>query len=396
MAIRTGSAISGTFPPPVMEARRWLEGVDFPKDRPLINLSQAAPVEPPPQEMRQELSRVIVEEPLAHAYGPVLGLGELREALADKWRGWYGSNVSSDNVAITSGCNQAFCAAIAALADPGDDVILPLPWYFNHKMLLDMNSIKTQLLPPGANMLPDPKAAEALIGPRTRAIALVSPNNPTGAEYSPTLLAAFRDIARKNGIALIVDETYRDFHSTGPNPHDLLSDPDWSDTVIQLYSFSKVFRLTGHRVGAMIASPPFLREVEKYLDTIAICPNQIGQFAALYGLNKLDDWVAAEREEILRRRAAVDAAFSDHPTFELLSSGAYFAFLRHKFGSSSGELAPKLVTDASILMLPGTMFAPAEPPEVANLGTSTFRAAFANAPAAQIDEFAARLAVFDP
>ncbi len=78
-------------------------------------------------------------------------------------------------------------------------------------------------------------------------------------------------------LALIVDETYRDFHSQRGAPHALFAADDWPDNLIHLYSFSKVFRLTGHRVGAMVASTDRLAEVEKFLDSVAICPNQVGQ-----------------------------------------------------------------------------------------------------------------------
>jgi aspartate/methionine/tyrosine aminotransferase len=81
-------------------------------------------------------------------------------------------------------------------------------------------------------------------------------------------------------------------------------DPDWDDTLIHLYSFSKAYRLTGHRVGAMVASEARLAEVEKFLDTVAICPPQVGQIAALWGMRNLGQWLAGERDEILARRAA--------------------------------------------------------------------------------------------
>ena len=388
MPLQPSKAITRAFAPPVMEARRWLQDATFSDEMPLINLSQAAPIDPPPEELRAELARFITDEPSAHIYGPVLGLPALRETLAETWQGWYGGSVKADNVAITSGCNQAFCAVVAALTDPGDEIIVPVPWYFNHKMLLDMNSLRAVPLPCGPDMLPSVDAASAVIGPRTRAIALVTPNNPTGAEYPPELLEAFRDLARARGIALIVDETYRDFHSKGVTPHSLLTDPNWDDTVIQLYSFSKVYRLTGHRVGAVIAAPTLLREIEKYLDTVAICPNQIGQHGALYGLKNLSQWVAGERLEVLRRRDAVEAAFAGHPTFTLTASGAYFAWLSYDGTPPSDMLAPKLVQEAGILMLPGTMFAP---PEAGDLGPKSFRAAFANADAQTLKTFADRL-----
>ena len=287
----TQSRTADTFHPPVMEARRWLEGVIFPSERPLINVSQAAPVEPPPEPLRQAIAEIALSKPEAHLYGPVMGLPELRAEVAGQWRSAYGGDIAPENVAITSGCNQAFCAAIAALAGEGDDIILPTPWYFNHKMWLDMSGIRTVPLAARAGLLPDPDEAASLITERTRAIVLVTPNNPGGVEYPADLLRAFYDLAQSRGIALIVDETYRDFDARSGAPHDLFADPDWADTLIQLYSFSKAYRLTGHRVGAMVASPALLAEAEKFLDTVTICPNQLGQHAALWGMQNLSQWL---------------------------------------------------------------------------------------------------------
>ena len=196
-------AISATTPPPVMEARRWLDGVTFSADKPLINVSQAAPVEAPPKPLRQALADVALNIPEAHLYGPVLGLPALRAEVASQWSAAYGGSINDTQVAITSGCNQAFAAAITTLAGNGDEVILPTPWYFNHKMWLDMQGITTVPLPASAGMLPDPDHARTLITPRTRAIVLVTPNNPTGAEYPADLLRRFYNLAREHGLALI-------------------------------------------------------------------------------------------------------------------------------------------------------------------------------------------------
>ncbi|MCK4713816.1 MAG: aminotransferase [Marinosulfonomonas sp.] len=369
-------AMAATVPPPVMEARRWLDGVTFSPSMPLINVSQAAPVEAPPRALRKALANTVLDTPEAHLYGPVLGLPKLRTEVAAQWSTAYGGSIRDTQVAITSGCNQAFAAAIATLAGAGDEVILPTPWYFNHKMWLDMQGIHTIPLPASAGMLPDPEQAAALITPRTRAIVLVTPNNPTGAEYPADLLRAFFDLARTHKIALIVDETYRDFNARSGALHDLFTDPDWHDTLIQLYSFSKAYRLTGHRVGAMVASASRLAEVEKFLDTVAICPNQLGQHAALWGMQNLRQWLAGERDEILGRRAAIHEGFPalESNGWRLLGCGAYFAYVEHPFAMPSGELAQKLVTSAGVLLLPGTMFMPATD----STGTRQLRIAFAN------------------
>ncbi|MGC1495257.1 MAG: aminotransferase [Sulfitobacter sp.] len=379
-----------TFAPPVMEARRWLQGVTHPDDRPLINVSQAAPVDPPPAALRQAMADVAMNNDEAHLYGPVLGLPELRTELATQSAAHYAGDIAPSQVCITSGCNQAFAAAIATLCAEGDEVILPTPWYFNHKMWLDMSGVTSVPLPTGIDLLPDPAQAAALITPRTRAISLVTPNNPAGVEYPAALVQAFFDLARSHGIALIIDETYRDFDSrTGP-PHRLFQDPDWADTLIHLYSFSKAYRLTGHRVGAMIASEARLAEVEKFLDTVAICPGQIGQHAALWGMQNLSQWLAGERDEILARRAAIQTYLPKLTAqgWKLLGLGGYFAYMQHPFALSSADLAPQLVKDAGVLCLPGTMFCP--PSDTS--GQQQLRIAFANLDAAGIGVLFDRLA----
>ncbi|MBA3910569.1 MAG: hypothetical protein C0524_11950 [Rhodobacter sp.] len=392
MTMPLNPAFAATEPPPVMEARRWLLGVTFPADRPLINVSQAAPVESPPLGLRQALAEAALNDPNAHLYGPVLGLPALREEIATQWSAAYGGSIDPQQVAITQGCNQAFTAIMATLAGPGDEVMLPTPWYFNHKMWLDMASVTAVPLDTGATLIPSVEVAAALITPRTRAIVLVSPNNPGGVEYPAETLASFRDLARAQGIALIVDETYRDFDSRSGAPHDLFSDPDWAETFIHLYSFSKAYRLTGHRVGAIVASRARLAEVEKFLDTVAICPSQLGQIGALWGMRNLSQWVAGERDEILSRRRAMVDGFATLKGWKLLGCGAYFAYVEHPFDMASDVLCKRLVAEASLLMLPGTMFQPAG----SAAGKRQIRIAFANVDASGIAEMFRRLAGFVP
>jgi aspartate/methionine/tyrosine aminotransferase len=385
-------AFAATEPPPVMEARRWIAGKTFAADRPLLNVSQAAPVDSPPLGLRQAIAEAALNDPQAHLYGPVLGLPALRAEIAAHWSAIYGGTVRPDQVAITQGCNQAFTAVMATLAGSGDEVILPTPWYFNHKMWLDMASVTTVALDAGPTLIPDAAACAALITDRTRAIVLVSPNNPGGVEYPAETLSAFRDLARAHGLALIVDETYRDFDSRTGRPHELFTDPAWDDTLIQLYSFSKAYRLTGHRVGAITASTARLSEVEKFLDTVAICPSQLGQIGALWGMQNLSQWVAGERDEILARRKSMSDGFHALQGWKLLGCGAYFAYVEHPFDMASDALCKRLVDDCAILMLPGTMFQPEGSPA----GKRQIRIAFANVDSDGIAEMFRRLAAFRP
>jgi aspartate/methionine/tyrosine aminotransferase len=202
----------------------------------------------------------------------------------------------------------------------------------------------------------------------------------------PDALDAFCALARSRGIALVLDETYKDFLAGEAPPHRLFGRSGWQDTLIQLYSFSKAYSLTGYRVGSIIAAPGFIAEIAKAMDCVTICAPRIGQEAALYGIERLAAWREANRRLMSERVAALRAAFSSNDLgYELVSSGAYFAYLRHPFGGQAArEVARRLAAEEHILCLPGSMFGPGQ--------EDYLRFAFANAPAEAMPEIARRLA----
>ncbi len=311
MSLIVSPLISHVEAPPITEAMTWVR--PGARNRELLDLCQAVPSYAPAEILQAEIAR-LATEPGTHLYTDISGVPELREALARHMAADYQSAVAPENVMITSGCNQAFCAAIMALAQRGDNVVLPVPYYFNHQMWLDMLGVEKRLVPAFAvsRAYPLPRDAEALIDSHTRAIVLCSPNNPTGAIYPPEIIDEFYELAKAAGIALIIDETYKDFRSSPEPLHHLFAKEDWQDTFIQLYSFSKVFALTGYRVGSIIAGAKVLTEAEKILDCMAICAPQISQRAALFGLANLGDWKREKRRVMEQRREALLAAFN-HP-----------------------------------------------------------------------------------
>lgn len=379
--------IAATAEPPIPEAMAWLSEARPTPERPLLNLAQAVPSYPPDESLMQAMAQAALNPETAF-YTPILGIQSLRDRLAQTLSRDYGAAVDSADVAITAGGNHAFCMAVLALAGPGDEIIVPQPCYFNHEMWCRMQGVRTVPLPcrPGpSGMLPDPQDAERLIGAKTRAILLVTPNNPTGTIYSPDLLDAFHELALRHGIALLVDETYRDFLDDGAPPHRLFQSPDWREGFVHLYSFSKVYSLTGYRVGALTAGPTIMGAIGKIADTVTICPSHIGQLAALYGLDRLDQWKRARRDEMSARVVALDAAFADDPGgYRLISRGAFFAYLEHPHADKgAAEVARALVREKSIFVLPGPIFGE---------GQERFlRAAFANVDEAGIAALGARL-----
>ncbi len=319
------------------------------------------PAWPPADALTRHLAEA-VREPETARYTPILGRDDLRDALAASLSETCGGKVTREQVAITAGCNQAFCLALMALAGPGDEALLAAPSYFNYQMWLEMLGVAPVYLPfrPQRGGIPDPADARARITPRTRAIVLVTPNNPTGAIYPPETIHAFHGLAREAGVALVLDETYRDFLPGEAPPHGLFARPGWEETLIHLYSFSKVYSLTGYRVGALVAAERLLAEVAKAADCVAICAPAIAQEAALFGLQHLAAFRADKRRLVLERVARFRAVFArDTLAYALISAGAFFAYVRHPFaGVPAAAVARRLIEEENVLCLPGSAFGP--------------------------------------
>ena len=374
-----------TATPPIPEAASWLAAYDG-KMGPTINLSQAVPGDPPPKPFLDKIATAAASAE-ATRYCDIFGDETLRASFAAESSRVYDAQINARQVAITAGCNQAFFAAILAVASAGDAVLLPAPWYFNHKMTLDMLGIEARplLLSANTGFVPQPSEAEILIDERVKAIVLVTPNNPTGAVYPPEVLAAFKELAMQNGLWLIIDETYRDFRLEAGAPHGLFRDPDWRETVISLYSFSKSYAIPGHRVGALIAGGQVIEEISKVLDCIQICPARAAQMALPWVIPNLADWRQGINEQIAARAAAFRDALVPHPTWQIDQIGAYFAYVAHPFkGVSSVSVAERLARDCGLLALPGSYFGPGQ--------DSHLRVAFANVDRPQIAQIGQRLA----
>ncbi len=375
-----------TGTPPIPAARAWLAEYSGKFGR-AINMSQAAPGSPPPAQMLERLQSAAAGSD-ATAYGRILGDHELVEAYAAHCSSTYGAEIAPTEIAITAGCNLAYVATIMAVARAGDSVLLPEPWYFNHEMTLRMLGLRPVPLPcrPEDGFVPDVGAALRLVDARTRAVVLVSPNNPTGAIYPPAVIRAFAEMAAERRLWLILDETYRDFLSDGEaRPHDLFADAVLRRNIIQLYSFSKSYCIPGYRVGAMLAPASMMAEIAKVLDCLQICAPRAGQIALAWAIDALASWREECRGEILARASAFRSALAGSNGWSISSIGAYFSYVRHPYPSRTAEeVARHLATDLGVLALPGTFFGSASQ-------AGHIRFAFANSDAPEIARIAERL-----
>ena len=384
------SLVRDTGSPPIPEAQAWARRYQG-ASGPLIDLSQAVPGYPPHPDMLLHLGTEAATLAAAK-YGDIYGDESLRTELVADINQRYSAKISPDEIAITSGCNQAFVLTLMALAKAGDNVILPAPWYFNHQMTLNMLGVEPRALPCHAdqNFVPNPQDAARLIDKNTRALVLVTPNNPTGAIYPRETLNAFLALAKQKNIWLVIDETYRDFLSLDyGTPHDLFSQEGWQDTVLSLYSFSKAYCIPGHRVGAIIGGRTILDEIGKVIDCVQICAPRAAQAALTWAIPALTAWRQDNTREIEKRAKAFKAAIAASPGWRLLSIGAYFAYVAHPFrGLAAQAIAEPLAEKRGVLGLPGAYFGPGQDDHL--------RLAFANVGVDLIEQIPSRLKDFVP
>jgi aspartate/methionine/tyrosine aminotransferase len=358
-----------TATPPIPEAVGWLQAYDGRNGAP-INLAQAVPGAPPP-ELLARLAHAAGDASSAR-YGPIMGDPALVSAYAENVADVYGAAPSPREIAITSGCNEAFFVTVLALAKAGDAILLPAPWYFNHAMTLRMLGIMAVPLPTHAKrgFVPDPLEVEAALQRHkrqypsvpVRALVLVTPNNPTGAIAPPTVIHALADVAARHQCWLVLDETYRDFRADpAAAPHDLFRHPEARARLIQLYSFSKAFAVPGHRVGALIAPAAAMAEIAKVLDCMQICAPRAAQTALAWAIPALGAWRQATAQAVSKRGAFFAEGMAAASGWRIEAIGAYFAYVRHPWAdATSVEVARRLAQTAGVLALPGSYFGPGQ------------------------------------
>ena len=323
-----------------------------------ISLGQGVVHYGPPREATDRIAAFLAN-PDNHKYQSVAGIPELIAALENKLATENGiASGPNSRVMVTAGANMAFFNAILAIADPGDEIILLAPYFFNHEMAVCMLNCRPVLAPLDDDYQIDLAALRGAITPRTRAIVTISPNNPSGAVYPRESLTAVNALCHGRGIYHINDEAYEYFVYDEAEHFSPGSLPGAAEHTISLFSMSKTYGFASWRVGYMVMPEPLAVAVRKAQDTILICPPVISQHAAIGALSAPAAYrrdniarVAQVRQMVLEELDAVRGFCTIPPAL-----GAFYFLLRVDTSLDPMDIVQRLVSDFGVAVIPGAAF----------------------------------------
>ena len=323
-----------------------------------ISLGQGVVYYPPPPEAMEGLSEFLAD-PRHHLYGSVVGIPPLLDAIAAKLESDNG--IPLDNrrsVVVTAGSNMAFTNAVLAITQPGDEIILPTPYYFNHEMAIAIASCRPVLVPTDEDYQLRPEAILDAISDKTRAVVTISPNNPTGAVYSEEALRQVNRICAERGIYHISDEAYEYFIYDGARHVSPASFADSFDRTISLFSLSKAYGFASWRIGYMVLPNHLVDAVKKIQDTILICPPVVSQYAALGALQVGASYCRGHLETIASIREIVLDALKPLEGLCTIAParGAFYVYVKVNAQIEALELVECLIRDYQVAVIPGTTF----------------------------------------
>ena len=353
--------------PPIMQAMKSLK-----RGSEAIDLSQGIPYFDPPGGITD---KVLSEAPEVNIYGPDAGDSDLRELISVRVRDRYGYGPDPyRGVVVTSGANIAFFEVISAICDVGDEVILLSPYYFNHKMALDILGVRSVIVTTDRDHIPDIDEIKASITKRTRAVVLVSPNNPTGVVYPRWLLQALGEMCHNSGIYLITDETYEDFVYNGEH-HSGLRLMNDLEGVISIFSLSKAYGISGWRIGFTIFPEWIFDSLLKVQDTTVICPTRISQRLAYHILKSHPGPMTDNIEYLGENCKMVNGWLEENVEYinAPKTTGAFYSYPSVSAGICKGDplaLVKEILKECGVLVVPGTPFGSEDDP--------VFRISFGN------------------
>src|SRR4051812_47014410 len=312
---------------------------------------------PPPAAV--DVARAALANADTHAYQDGSGNRALIGAIEEKLLRDNGIDRRNGlRVMVTAGGNMAYVHAILAITEPGDEVILPVPFYFNHEMAIQMADCTPVLVPTDDRYQLDVEAIRRAVTPKTRAIVTVTPNNPTGAVFPEASLRAVSELCAERGLFHISDEVY-EYFTYGSAKH--VSPGAFAgahEHTISLFSLSKAYGFAGWRIGYMAYPERLHSAIAKVQDTILVCPPVISQIAAVAAM---EVGPAYCREHLKPLAEVRDIVMTELRSLEPLctvppADGAFYCFLRVNAKADPMAIAERLIREHRVAVIPGTAF----------------------------------------
>jgi aspartate/methionine/tyrosine aminotransferase len=323
-----------------------------------ISLGQGVVHYGPPQ-AAVDVAREALSNPDTHAYAEGAGSRALIGAIEEKLIRDNGVEARrGSRVMVTAGGNMAFVHAILAITEPGDEVILPVPFYFNHEMAIQMADCAAVRVATDERYQLDLGAIRRAVTPRTRAIVTVSPNNPTGAVFCEASLRAVSRLCAEQGLYHISDEVYEYFTYGGVKHVSPGAFEQAEAYTISLFSLSKAYGFAGWRIGYLVYPEKLAPAIAKVQDTILVCPPVISQVAAVAAMEvgpayprQFLHGFAAIRDIVMAELRSLEPLCTVPPT-----DGAFYCFIRVNADVNPLQVAERLIREFRVAIIPGDAF----------------------------------------
>jgi aspartate/methionine/tyrosine aminotransferase len=323
-----------------------------------VSLGQGVVHYGPPAEA-MDAARKALSNPETHAYQDGAGDAALLEAIIEKLRRDNAIDCRrGSRVMVTAGANMAFVHTVLAITEPGDEIILPTPFYFNHEMAIDMAGCRTVRVPTDDAYQLDVDAIRRAITPRTRAVVTVTPNNPTGAVYPESTLRDVNRVCGEHGLYHVSDEVY-EYFTFLPAKHVSPGGFESAERhTISLFSLSKAYGFAGWRIGYMVYPEMLDAAIAKVQDTVLVCPPVLSQIAAVAAMGVGSAYC---RQYLDALREVRDLVVAELQSLEPLctvpaADGAFYCFLRVNGDADPMAIAERLIRRHGVAVIPGQAF----------------------------------------
>ncbi len=295
-------------------------------------------------------------------YGPNGGLESLRHLLSDKILRVNGFSAEPTNIVVTPGAMNALFSIYMALLEPGDEVLLPTPGFPNMDEMVRLLGGRPVFyeLDPKSDFIPDVDEIDRLCGAKTKAVFVNTPSNPTGAVFPPAVVRSIVDVTRERGVWLVSDEVYDEMILDPAATHASAASFPGSDHVVSVFSFSKIYAMTGWRVGYAAAPADFADRLRVLQEPQVSCPSTISQKAAEAALSGPRGPIEKMIDAYRRRRAlALDVASAEGLTVVPPAGALYMMVSISEAPGSSLDFALHLLETQGVSVAPGSVFGPA-------------------------------------